>query len=163
MKTNKQTNKQTSKQTNKQKPIDVLTDVSQLTPIPQMADKIIQEHQAIRWHRLTIDPLHIMGMQPIWRTKQNKFSLLGIEIYSHVKKILCTSHLNTPPHPHPTPPRACPEKSGDNHLVFTSLCFPGGWGEHSLSLRSLIFRWLQVVWAREWANTYDWCIRHKLN
>ena len=35
-----------------------------------------------------IDPLHIVGMQPIWGTKQNKFSLLGIEIYSHVKKIL---------------------------------------------------------------------------
>ena len=34
-----------------------------------------------------IDPLHIMGMQSIWRTKQKKFSLLGIEIYSHVKKI----------------------------------------------------------------------------
>ena len=30
-----------------------------------------------------------MGMQPSWRTKQNKFSLLGIiEIHSHVKKIL---------------------------------------------------------------------------
>ena len=36
---------------------------------------------------LVTDPLHIMGMQPIWRTKQNKCSLLGIEIYSHVKKI----------------------------------------------------------------------------
>ena len=33
-----------------------------------------------------MDPLHIMGMQPIWRTKQKKFSFLGIEIYSHVKK-----------------------------------------------------------------------------
>ena len=39
----------------------------------------------------TIDPLHIMGMQPIiWRTKQKKFSLLGIEIYSHVKKSYCS-------------------------------------------------------------------------
>ena len=36
----------------------------------------------------SIDPLHFMGMQPIWRTKQKKFSLLGIEIHSHVKKIL---------------------------------------------------------------------------
>ena len=27
-----------------------------------------------------------MGMQPIWRTKQKRFSLLGIAIYSHVKK-----------------------------------------------------------------------------
>ena len=35
-----------------------------------------------------MDPLHIMGMQPIWRTKQKKFSFLGIEIYSHVKKNL---------------------------------------------------------------------------
>ena len=26
-----------------------------------------------------------MGMQPMWRTKQIKSSLLGIEIYSHVK------------------------------------------------------------------------------
>ena len=39
----------------------------------------------------TIDPLHIMRMQPIiWRTKQKKFSLLGIEIYSHVKKSYCS-------------------------------------------------------------------------
>ena len=29
-----------------------------------------------------------MGMQPIWRTKQNKSSLLGIWICSHVKKFL---------------------------------------------------------------------------
>ena len=35
-----------------------------------------------------IDPLYIMGMQPIWRTKQNKFYFLGIEIYSHVKKYI---------------------------------------------------------------------------
>ena len=27
-----------------------------------------------------------MRMQPIWRTKQNKNSFLGIEIYSHVQK-----------------------------------------------------------------------------
>ena len=27
-----------------------------------------------------IDPLHIVGMQPIWGAKQMKFSLLGIEI-----------------------------------------------------------------------------------
>ena len=27
-----------------------------------------------------IDPLHIVGMQPIWGAKQTKFSLLGIEI-----------------------------------------------------------------------------------
>ena len=40
--------------------------------------------RAIFW----IDPLHIMGMQPIWQTKQNTFSLLGIEIYSPVKKNL---------------------------------------------------------------------------
>ena len=32
------------------------------------------------------DPLHIMELQPIWRTKQNKISLLGIEIYPHLKK-----------------------------------------------------------------------------
>ena len=48
----------------------------------------------------------------------------------------------TPPHhtpPHPTPPR----ESGDIHL---SLCFPEGWGEHSLLLlHSLIFRQLAVV------------------
>ena len=31
-----------------------------------------------------------MGMQPIRRTKQNKFSLLGNEIYSHVKKSSCS-------------------------------------------------------------------------
>ena len=38
-----------------------------------------------------IDPLHcIMGMQPIWRTKPKKFSLLGVEIYSHVKKSYCS-------------------------------------------------------------------------
>ena len=37
-----------------------------------------------------IDTLHIMGMQPIWRIKQKKFSLLGIEIYSHVKKPYCS-------------------------------------------------------------------------
>ena len=35
---------------------------------------------------ICIDTLHIMGMQPIWRTKQTKFSLLGIDIYSHVNK-----------------------------------------------------------------------------
>ena len=35
-----------------------------------------------------INPLHIMGMQPIWRTKQKKCSLLGIDICSHVKKNL---------------------------------------------------------------------------
>ena len=49
--------------------------------------------------------------------------------------LLCTSHLMCHPHPlkpHPTPPRAWPGESGDNHLIFTSLCFPGGWGEHSL-------------------------------
>ena len=34
---------------------------------------------------------------------------------------LCTSHLNPPP-------RAWPGESGDNHLIFTSLCFPGGAG-----------------------------------
>ena len=38
-----------------------------------------------------IDPLHIMGMQPIWRTKQKTISLLGIEIYSHVKKNIVLS------------------------------------------------------------------------
>ena len=37
-----------------------------------------------------IDPSHIMGMQPIWRTKRNEFSLLGMEIYSHVKKSYCS-------------------------------------------------------------------------
>ena len=26
------------------------------------------------------------------------------------------------------PPRAWPRESGDNHLIFTGLCFPGGWG-----------------------------------
>ena len=35
------------------------------------------------------DPLHIMGMQPIWRAKQKKFSLLGIEIY-YGKKSYCS-------------------------------------------------------------------------
>ena len=34
------------------------------------------------------DPLHIMGVQPNWRTKQNKCSLLGIEMYSHVRNFL---------------------------------------------------------------------------
>ena len=37
---------------------------------------------------LHLDPFHIMGMQPIWRTKRKTFSLLGIEIYSHVKIVL---------------------------------------------------------------------------
>ena len=32
--------------------------------------------------------LHVMGMQPIWRTKPKKISLPGIEIYSHVKQNL---------------------------------------------------------------------------
>ena len=36
----------------------------------------------------SIDPLHVMGMQPIWRTKPKKISLPGIEIYSHVKQNL---------------------------------------------------------------------------
>ena len=31
-----------------------------------------------------------MGMQPIWSTKQNTFSLLGIKIYSHVKNSYCS-------------------------------------------------------------------------
>ena len=31
-----------------------------------------------------------MGTQPIWRTKQEKFSLPGIEIYSHVNKSYCS-------------------------------------------------------------------------
>ena len=31
-----------------------------------------------------------MGMQPIWSTKQNKFPLLGIEIYSHIKISCCS-------------------------------------------------------------------------
>ena len=35
----------------------------------------------------------------------------------------------------PSPPsRACPGESGDNHLIFISLCFPGRWDEFSLSL-----------------------------
>ena len=38
----------------------------------------------------TIDPLYVMGIQPIGRTKQKKFSLLGIEIYSHVNKSCCS-------------------------------------------------------------------------
>ena len=33
---------------------------------------------------ITIDPLHMMRMQPVWRTKEKKLSLLGIEIYSHI-------------------------------------------------------------------------------
>lgn len=37
-----------------------------------------------------IDPLHVLGMQPSWRTKQNTFSLLWIEIYSHVKSSYCS-------------------------------------------------------------------------
>ena len=37
-----------------------------------------------------VGSLHITGMQSIWRTKQNKFSLLGIEISSHVKKSYCS-------------------------------------------------------------------------
>ena len=44
----------------------------------------------ITWFQ-SIDPLHIMGMQPIWRTKQKKFSLLGIEIYSHAKNLIVLS------------------------------------------------------------------------
>ena len=39
---------------------------------------------------ICIDSLHIMGMQPVWGTKQKKYSLLGIEIYSHVKKNYCS-------------------------------------------------------------------------
>ena len=31
-----------------------------------------------------------MGIQPIWSTKQKKFSLLGIEIYSHVENSDCS-------------------------------------------------------------------------
>ena len=42
-----------------------------------------------------IDPLHIMGMQPTWRTKQKKLSLLGIEICSHAKKILLAAFPRT--------------------------------------------------------------------
>ena len=38
-----------------------------------------------------IDPLHVLGMQPSWRTKQNKCSLLGIKIYSHVKNLIVLS------------------------------------------------------------------------
>ena len=43
--------------------------------------------------RYVIDILHIMGMQPVWRTKQKKCSLLEIEIYSHVKKYFSCSVL----------------------------------------------------------------------
>ena len=32
-----------------------------------------------------------MGMQPIWRTKQKKFTFLGIEIYSRVKNLIVLS------------------------------------------------------------------------
>ena len=46
-------------------------------------------HNLIRVAALAF-ALYIMGMQPIWRTKQKKFSLLGIEIYSHVKKSYCS-------------------------------------------------------------------------
>ena len=41
-------------------------------------------------HKVYINPLHVREMQPIWRTKQNKFSLLGIEISSHVNKSYCS-------------------------------------------------------------------------
>ena len=50
----------------------------------------------------------------------------------------------------PPPPRS--GESGDNHLIFTSSCFPG---EHSLSLRSLIFRRLEVVRGREGADDFE--------
>ena len=36
------------------------------------------------------NPLNIMRMQAIWRTKQNKFFLLGIEVYFHVKISYCS-------------------------------------------------------------------------
>ena len=55
------------------------------------------------------------------------------------------------------PRGACPGESGpDNHLIFTSLCLvPGGRSEHSLSfLRSLIFRRLDVVRGKEWADDF---------
>ena len=40
-----------------------------------------------------------MGMRPTWRKKQKKFSLLGIEIYSHVKNnlIVLSSRLAASP------------------------------------------------------------------
>ena len=36
---------------------------------------------------VSIDPLHIVGMQPIWGAKQMKFSLLGIEFYCSAPQI----------------------------------------------------------------------------
>ena len=65
--------------------------------------------------------------------------------------IICTSLLKPPP------TWACPGENGENHLIFTSLCFPGGQlGEHSLSLlHSLIFRWLKGVQGREWADGFE--------
>ena len=63
-----------------------------LDPIKKKLYQLIEMHtQTLNAHTIMIpiDPLHIMGMQPIWRTKQNKFSLLGIEIYSHLKKSYC--------------------------------------------------------------------------
>ena len=41
-------------------------------------------------HKTYREPLHIMGMQSIWKTKQKNFFLLGIEIYSHVQKTYCS-------------------------------------------------------------------------
>ena len=40
---------------------------------------------------MSYSPLALVGMQPIWRTKQKKFSLLGIEICSHVKNLIVLS------------------------------------------------------------------------
>ena len=64
--------------------------------------------------------------------------------------IICTSLLKPPP------TWACPGENGENHLIFTSLWFPGGLGEHSLSLlHSLIFRHLKGVQGREWADGFE--------
>ena len=59
---------------------------------------------------------------------------------------IITSHLN-PTIPTPTPgPHPHPRHGRGNITSFISLCYPGGWDEHSLSLlHSLIFRRLEVV------------------
>ena len=56
---------------------------------------VVLQHATSHAKNLSIDPLHIMGMQSIWRTKQKKFSLLGIEVYSHffLNRIFLSSRL----------------------------------------------------------------------
>ena len=54
--------------------------------------------------------------------------------------------------PRPPPTRAWPESPHIHQLIV----FPWGLDEHSLSLlRSLIFRRLEVVRGREWADNFE--------